>query len=69
MTVIHPVAQAFIPYRSPIKIAGLTAQPCLPEEANGEALDPSYAGDSTGYLKGRTMRARYLPAPQAGDRT
>lgn len=58
---VYPIAQAFIPYRSPIKIAGLTAQPCSPEDANGEALDSSYNGDTKGYNHGQTIRARYLP--------
>jgi hypothetical protein len=63
--IVHPVAQGFIPYRSPIKIAGGTAQPCKPEEANGESLDSSFNGDTTGYEVGQTIRARYLPEPIA----
>lgn len=59
--IIYPVAQDFIPYRSPIRIAGLTAVPCSPEEANGEALDSSFNGATLGYPIGATMRARYLP--------
>jgi len=63
---IYPIAQDFIPYRSPIRIAGLTATPCSPEEANGEALDSSFNGTTTGYQKGDTMRARFLPEGTGG---
>lgn len=58
---VYPIAQDFIPYRSPIRISGLMASPCGADEANGEALDSSYNGDSLGYQIGQTMRARYLP--------
>lgn len=58
---VYPVATDFIPYRSPIVIAGGTARPCKPEDANGEALDSSFNGATEGYAKGETMRARYLP--------
>jgi len=62
---VYPIAQAFIPYRSPIRITGGLASPCEAEEANGEALDSSYNGDTLGYEPGQVMRARYLPDPAA----
>jgi len=58
---VYPIAQAFIPYRSPIKITGGLAAPCDLEKANGEALDSSYNGDTTGYEAGSVVRARFLP--------
>lgn len=57
---IYPIAQDFIPYRSPIRIAGLTATPCSADEANGEALSSSHDGDTSGYERGQVVRARYL---------
>lgn len=59
---VYPIAKDFIPYRSPIKISGLMAIPCSADEANGEAMDSSYNGDTLGYQIGQVMRARYLPA-------
>lgn len=58
---VYPIAQDFIPYRSPIRITGLLASPCPLEEANGEALDSSFNGATLGYNAGATIRARFLP--------
>lgn len=58
---VYPIAQAFIPYRSPIRITGGLCAPCEPEEANGESLDSSHNGATTGYEAGQVVRARYLP--------
>lgn len=59
---IYPAATEITPFGSPVKVDGLRATPCGPDEANGEALTPSHAGDATHYLAGQTMRVRMLPA-------
>jgi hypothetical protein len=55
---VYPIAQDFIPYRSPVRLDGLRAFPASIEDANGEALDSSFNGDTLGYAKGATMRVR-----------
>lgn len=55
---IYPVADGFVPYNSPVRIDGLRARACLIDEANGEAVDPSFRGDTIGYEDGQTMRVR-----------
>lgn len=58
---VYPIAQDFIPYRSPVRIDGLRAWPATAEEANGEALDSSHNGTTLGYQVDQTIRARFLP--------
>lgn len=58
---VYPIAQDFIPYRSPVRLDGLRAYPAKVEDANGEALDSSYNGTTLGYNQGKIMRVRPFP--------
>lgn len=58
---VYPIAETFIPYRSPILLTGLRARACEPEQANAMALDSSYNGTTKGYEIGQQLRAQKLP--------
>lgn len=55
---IYPVAAEFIPFGARVHTDGLRATLEVDDNANGEAVAPSFRGDATGYEAGQTIRVR-----------